>query len=72
MATTTHLKKGSKVVLENKQLGKSEFGPEQAQNLLTMPKFIGIWTLPADSKYKLENGKLISSRTSGKNSSPKE
>jgi hypothetical protein len=72
MATTTHLKKGSKVVLENKQLGKSEFGPEQAQNLLTMPKFIGIWTLPTDSKYKLENGKLIISRPTSTNRRAKE
>jgi hypothetical protein len=72
MPTTTHLKKGTKVILENKQLGRDEFGPEQAQNLLTMPKFIGIWTLPADSKFKLENGKLIPSRTASTNRRPKE
>jgi hypothetical protein len=68
-----HLKKGTKIILENKQLGRSEFGEEQALNLLVnMPRFAGLWTLPVDSKYTLENGKLISKRTATANSGPKE
>lgn len=57
----TTLKKGTVVELENDKQGKQPFSPEEAATLLQMPQNTGLWVLPKDSKYELQNGKIIRS-----------
>jgi hypothetical protein len=65
------LRKDEKVELENVDLGRRPFAWEHAERLLNAKYNKGLWALPANSKYKLENGKLHRNAIQRANQSPK-
>lgn len=72
MASSNGFKKGTVVELENATQGKRPFSVEEATNILSMPQNTGLWVLPAKSKYKFQDGKIIRSTGSPTATHPKE
>lgn len=59
------IKKGTKVKLVAKGGREEDFTVEEAETLLNNPKNVGHWFLPDKSKYKLQDGKIISTANPG-------
>jgi uncharacterized protein YwbE len=59
------LKKGTRVELVSHTDRREKFSVEEAENILTNPNNHGHWVLPPHSKYKLTDGKIISTGSTG-------
>jgi 2-keto-4-pentenoate hydratase len=59
------LKKGTRVALVSHRKRNQDFSVEEAETILNNPNNHGHWALPEKSKYKLQDGKIISTGSTG-------
>lgn len=66
------LRKDEKVEVTNVDLGKRSLPWKHAERLLNATYNNGLWVLPKDSKYSLEDGKLVRTSAQRDNQGSKE